>query len=197
MEKSDQSRKPNPDDEVHHVDGIVELNHPAPFWWQSIYYVSIVWAVFYMIYYLAGMGPTLSQELAADLQKIEANKVTLALSPEAEKAELRSAFKDPQKLAAGLAVFQKNCASCHTNDGGGAIGPNLTDDHWINGDGSIDAISKVVSIGVPEKGMPPWGPILKHEESIAVSAFVRSLRGKTPAKAKAPQGNVVKYGEDI
>ncbi len=190
-------KKPNPDDEVHTVDGIVELNHPAPFWWQTIYYISIVWAIGYGWYYLAGGGPTLKQELQAKLEAISSRVVVAQISPEQEKKDLRDSFKDTNRLAAGLAVYNKNCVSCHAADGGGGIGPNLTDRHWINGDGGIDMILKLARVGVPDKGMPPWGPILKHDELINVSAFIRTMRDKSPAKPKAPQGNAVVYTQDI
>jgi cytochrome c oxidase cbb3-type subunit 3 len=42
---------------------------------------------------------------------------------------------DPTDLAAGKEIFTTNCAACHRADGGGQIGPNLTDDQWILGGG--------------------------------------------------------------
>ena len=33
----------------------------------------------------------------------------------------------------GKQVFTTNCVSCHRADGGGMIGPNLTDEFWIHG----------------------------------------------------------------
>lgn len=190
-------KKTNPDEPVHVIDGIVELNHPAPFWWQTIYYLSIVWAIGYAGYYLGGSGMSRKEALQQELAELAAKDVSPNASPEQEKAELRAIYKDPGRLAFGKAVFTKNCASCHSPDGGGGIGPNLTDGSWIHGDGSIDAIAKVVREGVSEKGMPPWGPILKREEVMSAAAFVRSLRGTTPAKPKAPQGTAVPPAADI
>ena len=48
--------------------------------------------------------------------------------------------KDPAKVEAGKMVFTTYCAACHRPDGGGLIGPNLTDAEWIHSDGSYDAI---------------------------------------------------------
>jgi cytochrome c oxidase cbb3-type subunit 3 len=42
--------------------------------------------------------------------------------------------------------------------------------------------------GVKEKGMIAWGALLNKKEILSVSAYVRSLRGRTPPNAKAPQG---------
>jgi cytochrome c oxidase cbb3-type subunit 3 len=32
-------------------------------------------------------------------------------------------------------IYTTNCAACHRADGGGQIGPNLTDEYWILGGG--------------------------------------------------------------
>jgi cytochrome c oxidase cbb3-type subunit 3 len=72
-------------------------------------------------------------------------------------------------------------------DGGGLIGPNLTDSAWIHG-GQITDIYKTVVNGVLEKGMPPWGKTLKPEDVEQVVAYVASLQGSNPANPKAPQG---------
>jgi cytochrome c oxidase cbb3-type subunit 3 len=72
-------------------------------------------------------------------------------------------------------------------DGGGLIGPNLTDNAWIHG-GQITDIYKTVMNGVLEKGMPAWGTMLKPEEVEQVVAYVASLQGSNPANPKAPQG---------
>jgi cytochrome c oxidase cbb3-type subunit 3 len=51
----------------------------------------------------------------------------------------------------GKEIFVKNCAVCHTEKGGGLVGPNLTDDYWIHG-GELK-IFAVIKEGVPAKGM--------------------------------------------
>ena len=61
-------------------------------------------------------------------------------------------------------------------DGGGNIGPNLTDGYWLHG-GQADDIYKIVTEGVPGKGMPTWGPVLGDERVAAVVAYVISIRG--------------------
>ncbi len=191
------SGKVKPDDIVHEIDGIVELNHPAPVWWQTIYYISIVWAIAYASFYLTGNGRSIRESLVADLAQLENGKTVAVISPEVEREELRKVYRSPEGLASGRAIFTKNCATCHAPDGGGGIGPNLTDVSWIHGDGSIDSILKVVREGVAEKGMPPWGPILKREETLSVVAFVRSLRGNAPGKPKVAQGTVITYSEEL
>jgi cytochrome c oxidase cbb3-type subunit I/II len=93
-----------------------------------------------------------------------------------------------ETLEAGAKLYQAKCATCHLADGGGQVGPNLTDNFWINGDGKMPALMKVIQDGVPDKGMPVWGDTLEADEILSLSAFVRSLHGTTPGNPKAPQG---------
>jgi hypothetical protein len=67
----------------------------------------------------------------------------------------------------------------------------LTDKYWLHGKATRMDIVKVIRDGVPEKGMPPWGPVMKKDEIYAVSAFILSKKGSNPAGAKEPQGEAV------
>jgi len=102
------------------------------------------------------------------------------------------ALMDEASLAAGKQIFLKNCASCHAPDGGGIVGPNLTDDHWIHGAG-IENVVKIINFGNPSKGMIPWRGTLKNEDIVKVSSFILTMHGTTPQVAKAPEGEKVKY----
>ena len=92
-------------------------------------------------------------------------------------------------MAQGKILFAGKCAVCHAADGGGNIGPNLTDDAWLHG-ATIDAIYATVNEGVLAKGMPAWGKLLKPDEMEEVVAYVWTLHGTRPAKPKEPQGVV-------
>ena len=91
----------------------------------------------------------------------------------------------------GGKIYSARCASCHGDKGQGIIGPNLTDDYWIHGDGSIPAILKVMNEGVPDKGMPPWKGVIPAELEDDVAAYVYSIYGTNPPGAKAPQGELI------
>jgi cytochrome c oxidase cbb3-type subunit III len=81
----------------------------------------------------------------------------------------------------------ENCAVCHKNDGGGSVGPNLTDEYWIHG-GSVKDIFKVIKFGVKEKGMIPWEGKLSPEEMQSLTSYIITLQGTEPENAKGPQG---------
>lgn len=171
----------------HEYDGIQELDNPLPKWWLFTFYITIVFSVFYVPYYhfMGGQNPL--DEYLSDLAKVEAIKKS-APAPEEDSQKLIVALSDEQIKSKGLAVYVSKCAACHGDKGQGVIGPNLTDKFWLHGDGTAKAISKVVSEGVPAKGMPPWGPVLTPDELTQVTVFVASLKGTNPANPKAPQG---------
>lgn len=90
-----------------------------------------------------------------------------------------------QMIALGDSVFHGNpaagiCYTCHGADASGSqLGPNLTDQEWIHGDGSLGFIVNTVRTGVatPQQYpgvMPPFGPTLSEEQLRAVAAYVYS-----------------------
>jgi mono/diheme cytochrome c family protein len=128
----------------------------------------------------------LSKQEAADIAAY------LHVGRVAEKATARAALKIPkQGIEKGRQVFEKmNCVACHTANGGGNIGPNLTDNAWIHG-GRATQIYRVVLEGVPAKGMVAWGPQLGDERVQSVVAYVLTLRNTNVPGGKAPQGDVI------
>jgi len=80
------------------------------------------------------------------------------------------------------------CSPCHRADGGGTIGPNLTDEFWVHG-GAPDKIWKTVHDGVVPKGMIAWGPILGEQKVASVVAYVLTLKNTHVAGGKAPEGD--------
>jgi cytochrome c oxidase cbb3-type subunit 3 len=171
----------------HHHDGIEELDNPLPRWWVYLFYATIIFSIGYAPYYWFGYGKSAVEVLAQDQRQS---------TPQNSKdnkrdASLAAAVKDPAKITAGLAVFTAKCTPCHGPNGGGIIGPNLTDAYWIHGKGTPEDILKVVTEGVPAKGMLAWGTVLTPEELVAVVAYVHSLVGTTPTNPKAPEGTQI------
>ena len=87
----------------------------------------------------------------------------------------------------GRATYAKLCAPCHRADGGGLVGPNLTDDYWIHGSKYSDTV-KVIWNGVPAKGMITWKASLKPDDIAAVASYIYTLRGaKLATPGKPPE----------
>jgi hypothetical protein len=71
--------------------------------------------------------------------------------------------------------------------GGGSVGPNLTDDYWIHGPEPMDQY-RVVMDGVTAKGMAAWGNQLGPTRVESVVAYLQTLRGQNVPGGKAPEG---------
>lgn len=173
----------------HAYDGIRELDNNLPPWWLAGFYISIVFAVVYLLrYHVFESAPLQEEEFkmemaAAEVAKEEYLKTAANLIDEST-VEL---VTEESRLLAGQGIFDKNCAVCHAKDGGGGVGPNLTDNYWIHGNSIADVFS-TVKYGVPAKGMIPWQDQLSPAEIQEVSSYVLSLVGTTPADPKEPQG---------
>lgn len=173
----------------HNYDGIKELDNSLPPWWVYMFYITIVFAVVYLIRFevMGGDTPEMEYEKAVAQARMEVNKYK-ANSPDVFNIYDLKLLTDASDLKRGKAVFNLNCASCHLADGGGSIGPNLTDEYWILGGGIKNVFNTVYNGGRNGKGMIAWNKTLKAEDIAKVSSYVISLQGTTPAKAKAPQG---------
>lgn len=94
-------------------------------------------------------------------------------------------LKDKVDIEAGKAIFIKSCEVCHGPDGGGVIGPNLTDNFWLHG-ANIKNIFHTVHDGI--NAMPPWKTTYSNKEIEQVCSYVVSLHGTKPKNPKAPEG---------
>jgi cytochrome c oxidase cbb3-type subunit 3 len=150
--------------EGHEYDGIQELDNSLPRWWINLFYLTILFAVGYYGYYELGHGPSIQKEYRADQEAFDyaRDRDRKAVTYVGE-AELRKYAQDSERVRAGNAIFQAKCASCHGDHAQGGIGPNLTDEYWLHG-GTMTAILNTVAQGVLDKGMPPWGAVLKTDE---------------------------------
>lgn len=182
-----------PDDPLtgHSYDGIQEFDNPLPGWWKWLFIGSILFAFPYLGYYHNGSGgrsladgyeSALSANM--ELQFAELGEVT------ADGDGVLRFLNEPSWLAFGKSVYKTNCVSCHGNDGGGLVGPNLCDDNYKNIRKLGDFIT-VLQKGAAGGAMPAWNNRLNTNEIVLVSAYVASLRGSEPAKPMAPAGDVI------
>ncbi|NJW52335.1 cbb3-type cytochrome c oxidase N-terminal domain-containing protein [Salinimicrobium oceani] len=175
----------------HNYDGIKELDNKLPPWWLYSFYASIIFAIGYMAYYHMFGGENqaaeFEQEMLAAQLAVEEYKKNAPNLVDAESVVALTAAKD---LEAGAAIFTTNCMACHAADGGGGIGPNLTDEHWILGGGISEVFHTISEGGRAGKGMVAWKSILKPAEIQQVSSYILSLQGSTPANPKEAEGEL-------
>jgi len=175
----------------HNYDGIKELDNTLPPWWVYMFYATIVFAVVYLVRY----------EVFGDTNQAEEYEIAVA-EAEAEIAEYKRTAKglvdvntvvlltDASDLSAGKATFTANCIACHKADGGGGIGPNLTDAHWILGGGIKNVFNTISEGGRDGKGMVSWKSDLNPLERAQVASYVLSFQGTIPAEPKAAEGDI-------
>jgi cytochrome c oxidase cbb3-type subunit 3 len=175
----------------HNYDGIQELNHPLPSWWNACFYLGIVFAIGYFIYYQIMSGPTLRDEFKKDYSKILVAQEEFKKLNSAFKPELYAAVANPDGIKKGLEVFTNNCLPCHAEGGKGDIGPNLTDAHWIVAKSTPETIYNVVFTGSEVNGMPAWSEVLTSDEIYLAVAYVSSLKNTHVRGGKAPQGEKI------
>jgi len=174
-------------------DGIKEYDNMLPRWWVYLFYITIVFAPVYTWYYHFGPGLLGENELAADMQLLEQQKLAFkqANGPKVRNEEdLLALVADKAIITKGQQVYVAKCAACHGQKGEGLVGPNLTDKYWIHG-GKLTQIRTTIEEGVLAKGMLAWKALLPSEDIESVVAFIRSLKDTAPANAKAPQGDLV------
>jgi cytochrome c oxidase cbb3-type subunit 3 len=175
----------------HDYDGIKELDNVLPPWWLYGFYITIAIGIFYYVQVFTNSEKySQKEEYAAEVEKgkaeVEAYKKA---NPELFRTDVKL-LTDSKDLAEGKKAFDTYCVVCHMADGGGGIGPNLTDDKWILG-GGIEKIFHTVSEGGrPGKGMVSWKNQLNAEQREQVSSYVISLQGTSPANPKAAEGDI-------
>jgi cytochrome c oxidase cbb3-type subunit III len=173
----------------HDYDGIKEFDNPLPKWWVYLFYGCIAVAVVYIPYYHFGPGALPREQWAEDMTQWWANHPPPKL---ATHEELETMAADSSFVTTGESIYKVRCIACHATDGGGLVGPNLTDEFTIYGQ-DRDKIVGVVYHGT-QNGMLAWKDQLSLTEIYQVGAYVHSLRGTTPAKAKDPQGVPIEDG---
>lgn len=193
----------------HEWDGIEELDTPLPRWWLWTFYLTIIFAIGYVIAYPAwplvdkategvlgwSSRGQLSEELTAANQARTTMREQLARTPIERLGEDSELLQ--QAVAGGAAAFRVNCVQCH---GSGAAGsqelgyPNLNDDDWLWG-GDMKAIHHTLTHGIRQPGddktrtsqMPPFAGAFDNAQLDKLVDHVLSLSGKAESNSVGAQ----------
>lgn len=176
----------------HDFDGIRELDSKIPPWFAWLFILTIIFAAYYMIdYHIIGSGQVMQEEYNTEVKNASLEREALIKSGALVNEETVKLLTDAADLQKGKEIFEANCIACHASDGGGIVGPNLTDKYWIHG-GGIKNVFKTIKYGVVEKGMISWQTQLNANQMQDVANYILSLQGTTPAAPKSPEGEIWK-----
>ncbi|UYW02418.1 c-type cytochrome [Flavobacterium agricola] len=175
----------------HDYDGIKELDNDLPPWWTALFYLTAIFGVVYLVKYEVLGYDNQDQEYVKEVAKAEEQIAIYNLTaPDKTSVDNVKLLTDPSDLAKGKAIYETNCIACHRPDGGGSIGPNLTDNYWILGGSVQDVFHTIMEGGRAGKGMIPWKDQIKPADIEKVTSYVLSLVGTNPADPKAPEGDL-------
>lgn len=193
----EKDEKPRVKDQLldHDADGIREYDNDLPRWWLYGFYFTIVCAVFYLYYYHAYVGPEWNflwyktkAGAEAEYKKELADARIRYGKGEIEVEEEYTLRTDAQSLKRGEMIFNgpgNLCYTCHRQDLGGLVGPNLTDEYWIHG-GGFKNVMNSVKTGFPDRGMLPYGnnSKLTQEDLVNLASYIISKQGSNPSGPK-------------
>lgn len=177
----------------HNYDGIHELDNVLPPWWVYMFYATMIFAFVYIVRFHVvkeyNQTEEFEMEVAAANLAIEEYKKTAK-----DIVDVNTVIRltEASDLNNGKKIFESNCVACHMADGGGGIGPNLTDEYWILGGGIKNVFRTISEGGRDGKGMVSWKAILKPAEMAQVASYVLTFEGTTPANPKAAEGELYK-----
>ena len=168
-----------------------EYNNPLPKWWLWVFYITVAFAVLYLVLYpgLGNMAGVKGWSQASQYQQERAAVEARAASWYAAFAGMtvEQLAADGKAMSTARNLFQNNCAQCHGSDGGGAKGfPNLSDRNWQWG-GDPDTVVATIT-GGRQAAMPPWGEVLGADGVREVVAYAQTLSGGKADGALAAAG---------
>jgi cytochrome c oxidase cbb3-type subunit 3 len=174
----------------HEYDGIKELDSRVPPWYTGLFYATIIFSIIYLLnFHVLNTGKLMYEEYEEEMRIASLQQAEFMNSGTFISEESVTQLTDDISNLSGKDIYDANCVACHTADGGGLVGPNLTDEYWIYG-GGIKNIFKIVKYGIPSKGMISWQTQLNPLQIQQVSSYVMTFQGTTPLAPKAPEGEV-------
>lgn len=173
----------------HDYDGIKELDNSLPPWWLYGFYLTIVFAIAYLLNFHVFNGLNQFEEMNIEYELAD-TYISDYLENNISEFKLDSLvlLTSNEDLEKGALLFQSNCAVCHSIDGGGGIGPNLTDNFWILGGGLSNIYNSISEGGREAKGMISWKQSLSSIEILEISSYIISLNNTNPENPKIPEG---------
>jgi cytochrome c oxidase cbb3-type subunit 3 len=173
-------------------ESLEEMNNPLPRWWIYLFYLTIAFAVVYLVLY-PGFGASKgsfgwTQVSQYENEVAKANAAVEPLFAKYLKQDIAEVAADPQARAMGERMYLTYCVQCHGSDARGSKGfPNLSDTDWLHGGDGATLVKTITEgrIGM----MPPMGAAVGSASDVEnLANFVLSLSGSAHDAVKAELG---------
>lgn len=183
----------------HGFDGITELDNSLPKWWVGLFWFGFIFCAVYMLAF------AFTDYAHPDAEYDKETKTMLASIADYEKnapqINLETAKYNADDIAEGEQLFKSNCVTCHADGGKGGIGPNLTDEYWINikEKSLFKNVFWMLENGSPNN--PTMRPFIKDgtltgRDAEKISAYVYHINQETTPITEA-QGGAAPQGEQV
>lgn len=155
-----------------------EYNNPLPKWWLNMFYITLVFAVVYLILFpgLGNFAGILGWSSTGRYDKEVADAET-SFAPLYESylaTPVDQLVQNDDAMGTARRIYSTNCATCHGSDARGATGfPNLRDHAWQYG--GDEAALKMTLTNGRRAAMPAWITVLGETGVDEVSEYVYSL----------------------
>jgi cytochrome c oxidase cbb3-type subunit 3 len=170
------------------VDGIFQADNPMPEWWKLVWLLTIIFSIFYVIYfhYFSQWGQEVSYQLEvqAHEEKYGKQEKMVVLSEDGSNP-----FRDKdESITEGQKNFQTFCAACHKADGTGLVGPNLMDEEWLHGDTDALVFENIMKGITGDRLKTGKGPMPPHENSLGAEKVYQIMAWLAKSNATLKKG---------
>jgi cytochrome c oxidase cbb3-type subunit 3 len=189
-------RRPTAEETEHQVwdEDLRENNNPLPGWWRWMFYLSILFAAGYLVYYpglamFAGTsGWTQAGSYESEMSRADAEYAPVYARFEGKSIEELAKDSDARRI--GERLFLNNCTACHASDARGGIGyASLRDAEWQWG-GTPEAIEATIS-GGRHGNMVGWRGTVGDAGVENLTQYVLQLARRPAKAAAAAQGKAL------
>ncbi len=170
---------------------LAEYNNPLPRWWMGLFWMTILFAVAYLVVFPGfGSNKGVGNWTSTRQYRAEMNAASEKLAPllaQYKATDLVTLSQNQDAMEMGKRMFQSYCAQCHGESAKGGRGfPNLTDNDWLYG-GEPEMVETSILEG-RQGVMTPFGPVIGEEGVKDVANYVRSLSGLPADSLRAQRG---------